>query len=155
MIHGLGGNLFHSEVGVLKSVGANAHYSIHYPVSETARFAAGISLLVENRKLDVRERLGFRRDHLAPELRGLQHVRLVDRAHAPGALPRRLERHARDAAEWEIEEFAPILIDEISLYPTDFFPRIGINRIVLARDLWLTQSYVYEYGPPCHTTSTP
>lgn len=55
MIHGLGGNLFHSEVGVLKSVGANAHYSIHYPVSETARFAGGISLLVENRKLDVRE----------------------------------------------------------------------------------------------------
>lgn len=52
--------------------------------------------------------------------------------------------HARDAAEWEIEEFAPILIDEISLYPTDFFPRIGINRIVLARDLWLTQEGVEQ-----------
>ena len=55
MIHGLGGNLFHSEVGVLKSVGGNIHYSIHYPVSEGARFAAGVSAVVENRKLDVRE----------------------------------------------------------------------------------------------------
>lgn len=55
MIHGLGGNLFHSEVGVLKSVGGNVNYSIHYPVGEKARFAIGASLLVENRKLDVRE----------------------------------------------------------------------------------------------------
>ena len=55
MIHGLGGSIFHSEVGVLKSVGANINYSIHYPVSEKARFAAGASLLIENRKLDVSE----------------------------------------------------------------------------------------------------
>ena len=55
MIHGLGGNIFHSEVGVLKSAGANVNYSIHYPVSKNARFAAGASLLIENRKLDVSE----------------------------------------------------------------------------------------------------
>lgn len=55
MIHGIGGNLFHSEVGVLKSVGGNLNYSIHYPVSGKARFAVGASVVVENRKLDVRE----------------------------------------------------------------------------------------------------
>lgn len=55
MIHGIGGNLFHSEVAVLKSIGGNVHYSIHYPVSSTARFAAGVSLVIENRALDVRE----------------------------------------------------------------------------------------------------
>ena len=55
MIHGLGGNLFHSEVGVLKSIGANVNYAIHYPVSKNARLAAGFSLLIENRKLDVGE----------------------------------------------------------------------------------------------------
>ena len=55
MIHGVGGSLFHSEIGVLSSVGGNVHYSIHYPVSSTARFAAGLSVLIENRKLDVGE----------------------------------------------------------------------------------------------------
>jgi type IX secretion system PorP/SprF family membrane protein len=55
MIHGIGGNIFHSEVGVLKSVGGNVNYSIHYPVSEKARLAVGAALLIENRKLDVGE----------------------------------------------------------------------------------------------------
>lgn len=55
MIHGIGGNIFHSEVGVLKSIGGNVNYSIHYPVSEKARFAVGASLVIENRKLDVSE----------------------------------------------------------------------------------------------------
>jgi type IX secretion system PorP/SprF family membrane protein len=53
MIHGIGGDLFHSEVGVLKSIGGDVHYSIHYPLSSRVRFAGGVSLLVENRKLDV------------------------------------------------------------------------------------------------------
>ena len=52
--------------------------------------------------------------------------------------------HARDAAEWEIAEFAPVLIDEVGLYPADFFRRIGISRIILARDLWLTQEGVEQ-----------
>lgn len=55
MIHGLGGNLFHSEIGVLKSIGASVNYSVHYPVNEKARFAGGFSLVIENRKLDVSE----------------------------------------------------------------------------------------------------
>ncbi len=55
MIHGLGGNIFHSQVGILKSIGGNVNYSIHYPVGNKARFAAGLSLLIENRKLDVGE----------------------------------------------------------------------------------------------------
>lgn len=52
--------------------------------------------------------------------------------------------HARDAAEWEIEEFTPILIDELSLYPEDFLTRVGIHRVILARDLWLTQQGVEQ-----------
>lgn len=55
MIHGLGGNIFHSKVGVLKSVGADVNYSIHYPLGGHLRFAVGAALLVENRKLDVSE----------------------------------------------------------------------------------------------------
>ena len=55
MIHGLGGNIFHSEIGVLKSVGGSVNYSIHYPVSKKVRFAAGAAVVLENRKLDVAE----------------------------------------------------------------------------------------------------
>jgi type IX secretion system PorP/SprF family membrane protein len=55
MIHGVGGDLFHSQVGVLKSIGGDVHYSIHYPLSAGLRFAGGISVVVENRKLDVGE----------------------------------------------------------------------------------------------------
>lgn len=55
MIHGIGGDLFHSEVGVLKSVGGDLHYSIHYPLSRRVRLAGGLALVVENRKLDVGE----------------------------------------------------------------------------------------------------
>lgn len=55
MIHGLGVNIFHSEVGVLKSAGASVNYAINYPLSGRARLALGISGLVENRKLDVSE----------------------------------------------------------------------------------------------------
>ncbi len=55
MIHGLGGNLFHSEIGVLKSIGGAVNYSIHVPVTGKTKFAGGVSVLVENRKLDVGE----------------------------------------------------------------------------------------------------
>lgn len=53
MIHGLGGDLFHSEIGILKSVGGDVHYAIHVPLAGKTRFAGGVSVLVENRKLDV------------------------------------------------------------------------------------------------------
>jgi len=55
MIHGLGGHLFHSQVGVIKSVGANVNYAVHYPLGAKTRFAGGVSVLFENRKLDVSE----------------------------------------------------------------------------------------------------
>ncbi|HEX8037603.1 MAG TPA: PorP/SprF family type IX secretion system membrane protein [Chryseosolibacter sp.] len=55
MIHGLGGDLFHSEIGILKSIGGDVHYSIHFPLAGKTRFAGGVSVLVENRKLDVGE----------------------------------------------------------------------------------------------------
>lgn len=55
MIHGLGANIFHSEVGVLKSVGANVNYSINYPLKDKTRFAIGLSALIENRKMDLSE----------------------------------------------------------------------------------------------------
>lgn len=55
MIHGLGANLFHSEVGVLTSVGANVNYSVHYPLAAKLRFSGGLAMLIENRKLDVSE----------------------------------------------------------------------------------------------------
>ncbi len=55
MIHGIGGNIFHSKVGVLKSVGASANYAINYPLTSKTRFAIGMTALIENRKLDVSE----------------------------------------------------------------------------------------------------
>lgn len=55
MIHGIGGNIFHSKVGVLKSVGASANYAINYPLTNKVRFAVGLTALLENRKLDVSE----------------------------------------------------------------------------------------------------
>src|SRR5687768_1309233 len=55
MIHGIGANIFLSEVGVLKSIGTNLNYSIHYPLNEKIKFAIGASLVIENRKLAIRE----------------------------------------------------------------------------------------------------
>lgn len=55
MVHGLGANVFHSQVGILKSVGTNVNYSIHYPVGDDAHLAIGLGLLIENRNLDIGE----------------------------------------------------------------------------------------------------
>jgi type IX secretion system PorP/SprF family membrane protein len=55
IIHGLGGNIFQSTVGVLKSIGGSINYSLNYPLTKMSRLAFGVSALVENRKLDVRE----------------------------------------------------------------------------------------------------
>jgi type IX secretion system PorP/SprF family membrane protein len=55
MIHGIGGNVFHSKIGVLESIGANVNYAVHYPMGNSARFAFGATFLLENRKLDVGE----------------------------------------------------------------------------------------------------
>lgn len=55
IIHGLGGNVFQSTVGVVNSIGGSVNYALNYPLSKTSRLAFGFSALVENRKLDVRE----------------------------------------------------------------------------------------------------
>jgi type IX secretion system PorP/SprF family membrane protein len=55
MIQGFGANLFHSKVGVLKSVGASVNYAINYPLANKTRFAMGLAALIESRKMDVGE----------------------------------------------------------------------------------------------------
>lgn len=55
MIHGIGGQLFHTQVGVIKSVGTSVNYSVHYPLGGKTRMVGGVSVLFENRKLDVGE----------------------------------------------------------------------------------------------------
>jgi hypothetical protein len=51
---------------------------------------------------------------------------------------------ARQASDWEIGMFTPILIDEINLYPRTFLHKRGVERIVLARDLWLQEEGVAQ-----------
>jgi type IX secretion system PorP/SprF family membrane protein len=55
MIHGLGVNVFQSRVGILKSIGGAAGYSLNYPLTKKSRLAIGVSALLENRKMDVAE----------------------------------------------------------------------------------------------------
>lgn len=55
MIHGLGVQLFHSQVGIIKEAGASVNYALHYPLSGKSRLAGGIALVFENRKLDASE----------------------------------------------------------------------------------------------------
>jgi hypothetical protein len=51
---------------------------------------------------------------------------------------------ARQASDWEIGMFTPVLIDEIDLYPRTFLRERGIESIVLARDLWLQEEGVAQ-----------
>jgi type IX secretion system PorP/SprF family membrane protein len=53
MIHGMGGNLFQSSVGIVKSIGGSLSYSLNYPLTSKIRLAAGVSALLENRKMDI------------------------------------------------------------------------------------------------------
>jgi type IX secretion system PorP/SprF family membrane protein len=55
MIVGMGGNLFQSTVGVIKSVGGSFNLSFNYPLSKNKRLAVGASALIENRKLDLNQ----------------------------------------------------------------------------------------------------
>jgi hypothetical protein len=54
-------------------------------------------------------------------------------------------RVARDAAEWEIELYAPILAEELGLYPIDLVERSGLRRIILCRDLWVEAEGVDQH----------
>jgi len=53
IIHGLGGNVFHSQVGPLETVGLAANYSISYPLTSKMRLAGGIGVVVQNGKIDI------------------------------------------------------------------------------------------------------
>lgn len=55
MIHSLGANLFQSSVGVIQGIGGAVTYAIHYPLTNYTRIAFGLTGLIENRKLDIRE----------------------------------------------------------------------------------------------------
>jgi type IX secretion system PorP/SprF family membrane protein len=55
MIHSLGANVFQSSVGIIQGVGGAVTYAVHYPVSDYARLAFGVTGLIENRKLQIRE----------------------------------------------------------------------------------------------------
>jgi type IX secretion system PorP/SprF family membrane protein len=55
IIHGLGGNIFQSKIGVIESLGAGVTYSINIPYSSTGRFALGVGAILENRKIDLQE----------------------------------------------------------------------------------------------------
>src|SRR5688572_27276778 len=55
IIHALGGNVFQSTVGVLKSLGGSLNYALNYPLSKRSRLAIGFSALIENRKLNISE----------------------------------------------------------------------------------------------------
>jgi hypothetical protein len=43
----------------------------------------------------------------------------------------------RGAAEWEIDQFAPVLGEELSLYPPETIRASGLKRVILCRDLWI------------------
>jgi type IX secretion system PorP/SprF family membrane protein len=53
IIHGMGANLFQSTVGIVKSIGGSFSYSLNYPLTSKIRLAAGVSALLENRKMDI------------------------------------------------------------------------------------------------------
>lgn len=55
IIHGLGGNVFQSTIGVLQSIGGSVNYALNYPLSKRSRLAIGFSALIENRKLNINE----------------------------------------------------------------------------------------------------
>jgi type IX secretion system PorP/SprF family membrane protein len=52
-IHGLGGNVFSEQFGLIKRAGGGLNYSFHYPLTKKMRLAMGASAMVENTKIDV------------------------------------------------------------------------------------------------------
>lgn len=55
MIFGFGANIFQYKDRVLNSIGGSFNFSVNYPLNKTMRLAAGVSSLIENRKMNVRE----------------------------------------------------------------------------------------------------
>lgn len=55
VIHGLGVNVFHSEVGIINSIGGSVNYAWNYPLSKKFRLSMGVSSLVESRVLRLED----------------------------------------------------------------------------------------------------
>jgi len=44
---------------------------------------------------------------------------------------------AKNASDWELQAYAPILLSEFNLYPASFVQKSQLKRIVICRDLWV------------------
>jgi type IX secretion system PorP/SprF family membrane protein len=53
IIHGLGGNIFHSQLGPFETIGFVGNYSFSYPITSKMRLAAGVGVVVQNGKIDM------------------------------------------------------------------------------------------------------
>jgi hypothetical protein len=47
-------------------------------------------------------------------------------------------REAKQPADWEIALYAPVLLEEMSLYPDDILQKSGVKKVVICRDLVVT-----------------
>lgn len=54
-IHGLGGHIFQSKVGVIESIGGGVTYALHFPIVRSWKLAVSSGVFLENRKMDVNE----------------------------------------------------------------------------------------------------
>jgi type IX secretion system PorP/SprF family membrane protein len=54
-IHGLGGHIFQSKIGIIESIGGGLTYALHYPVIRSWKASLSGGLFLENRKMDVSE----------------------------------------------------------------------------------------------------
>jgi type IX secretion system PorP/SprF family membrane protein len=55
IIHGFGACVLNEKVSVIDRIGGNMNYSFHYPISKKIRLATGVSVAIENTKLNVGE----------------------------------------------------------------------------------------------------
>jgi type IX secretion system PorP/SprF family membrane protein len=55
MIHGLGVSLFNEDVGVINRIGGGINYSLHYPLIKSIWMATGLSVGIENTRVDINE----------------------------------------------------------------------------------------------------
>ncbi|AYB34050.1 PorP/SprF family type IX secretion system membrane protein [Chryseolinea soli] len=52
-IQALGINVFNENIGVMKRLGGGVTYAFHYPVAKKVMLSAGLSVLIDNTKIDV------------------------------------------------------------------------------------------------------
>jgi hypothetical protein len=54
------------------------------------------------------------------------------------------KRSMRQPADWELQAYAPVLVDELSLYPPSVIRKSGVRRILVGRDLWVESAGVNQ-----------